>query len=101
MYKIVYTHFEPQDMLNEYNTIILKEKKKVFKTLKEAVHHITVEEKRNITKKYRRMFPEGEGDPVYLDYVVHNFEKNRYTIDVFGWFSDNLYERYEYLIIKI
>ena len=101
MYKIIYTHFEPNDMLTEYNTIVLEEKKKVFKTFEEAVHYITVEEKRNITKKYRRMYPEGDGDPVYLDYVVKNLGKNRFTIDVCGWMTDEIYERYEYLIIKI
>ena len=101
MYKIVYTNFEPSDMLGEYNTIVLKEKNKIFKTLKEAVRYITVEEKRNITKKYRRMYPEGDGDPVYLDYEVRNHGKNRYTLDVLSWFDHEIYERYEYLIIKI
>ena len=101
MYKIIYTHFDPHDMLIEYNTIVLEEKKKVFKTFEEAVHYITVEEKRNITKEYRRMYPEGDGDPVYLDYVVQNLGKNRFTLDVCAWMTGEIYERYEYLIIKI
>ena len=101
MYKIVYTNFDPHDMLGEYNTIVLEEKKKTFQTYNEAAHYIEVEEKRNITKQYRRMFPAGSGDPIYLDYVVKSFGKNRFTIDVIDLLSDKLYERYEYLIIKI
>ena len=101
MYQIVFTHFDPNEALYDFNTIILEPKKKKFKTYQEALRYITVEEKRNITKEYRRLYPAGEGDPVYLDYRVRINSKFRITLDVFQWFSDNLLERYEYLIVKI
>ncbi|MCR4561587.1 MAG: hypothetical protein K5694_00050 [Bacilli bacterium] len=100
MYKVVFTHFEPNDTLYDYNTIILEEKKKVFQTFKEALHYVTVEEKRNITKKYRRMYPAGDGDYIYLDYAVR-INKNRVTLDVGDQLFNEIFERYEYLIVKI
>ena len=100
MYQIVFTHFDVNDALSEYNTIVLETKKKKFKTHEDALRYITVEEKRNITKKYRRLYPAGEGDPIYLNYEVRLEGKNRVTLDVLSFFSDKILERYEYLIVE-
>ena len=101
MYQIVFTHFDPKDALSEFNTIILETKKKRFQTKKDALRYITIEEKRNITREYRRLYPAGEGDPLYLDYEVRIGDENRITLDVLELFSGRVLQRYEYLIVKI
>ena len=53
MHLPAFTHFDPNEALYDFNTIILKPKKKMFKTHREALRYMAVEEKRNAAKEYR------------------------------------------------
>lgn len=94
MYRIIYTHFEPDETLYDYNTIVLEMKAKRFKTFDEALNYLKAAEKRNITKNFRNMFGEFYADFKYL------YNGDRVTIDVYNVLSDKLVERFEYRIVK-